>query len=73
MIHVTAAKTCTKNNSCLEVAYKFFFAGGASFVLMATSVQALADLEGLSDENLTCRRQVYVFNFMKIAGFIYLE
>eukprot|EP00250_Pteridium_aquilinum_P028638 c37528_g1_i1 orf=673-4578(-) len=45
---------------CLQVVASLFDKlGGASYILMADSVQALADLEGLSDENLTCRRQLH--------------
>ncbi|KAI5064175.1 hypothetical protein GOP47_0020845 [Adiantum capillus-veneris] len=45
---------------CLQVvACLFEKLGDASFQLMASSVQALAELEGLSDENLPCRRQLH--------------
>ncbi|MCO5571960.1 hypothetical protein L7F22_025711 [Adiantum nelumboides] len=45
---------------CLQVvACLFEKLGDASFQLMASCVQALADLEALSDENLSCRRQLH--------------
>lgn len=45
---------------CLQVISSLFNKlGESSFTLMPDTVQALADLEGLSDENMTCRRQLH--------------
>jgi hypothetical protein len=37
-----------------------WFSGDSSFSLMPDTIQALADLEALSDENITCRKQVCI-------------
>lgn len=45
---------------CLQVVAALFDKLGAcSFALMQDTVKALSDLEELSDENLTCRRQLH--------------
>ena len=31
---------------------------------MSDTIQALADLEALSDENITCRKQVYIIHYV---------
>ncbi|KAH7365818.1 hypothetical protein KP509_18G047800 [Ceratopteris richardii] len=45
---------------CLQIiAILFEKLGSASFTLMASCVQSLADLENLTDDNLPCRKQLH--------------